>query len=138
MPGTEARPLVAQAIRDVGAIRDSRDPVVVGPPPAHRAKRADWEQRRSRRFAPLERDLNELFTSVQRNHAPELVGEPWPLRMVACLTAAERYFDQRWLTGNKAPNRELAEAQWEAFHRAAEEVCVNVPARAVIHAMGSV
>ena len=41
-------------------------------------------------------------------------------RLVSCLTAAERFFDQRWVLGeDRTPNRELAENQWEAMNRAA-------------------
>jgi hypothetical protein len=108
------------AIRSVDEIRRSRDPLLVGPAPAERHKRVSWERLRTEQLRPVERGLDELMTAVQRDHAPELHGEQWPLRLVSCLTATERYFDQRWLAGaDNAPNRDLAEAQWSPLNRAA-------------------
>ena len=111
---------MAEVIRTVDEVRTSSDPVLVGPPPADRAKRTSWERLRSNRLRPVERSLDELMNAVQRDHAPELQGQQWPLRMVSCLTATERYFEQRWVAGvDRAPNRELAEAQWRPLNRAA-------------------
>ena len=111
---------MVDAIRTVDEIRKSHDPVLVGPAPTEIHKRASWERMRTDLLRPVERGLDELMTAVQRNHAPELQGEQWPLRLVSCLTATERYFDQRWIAGeDRAPNRDLAEAQWRPFNRAA-------------------
>ena len=111
---------MVDAIRAVDEIRRSRDPALVGPAPAERYKRMSWERLRTDQLRSVERDLDELLTAVQRDHAPELQGEQWPLRLVSCLTATERYFDQRWIAGaDNAPNRDLAEAQWSPLNRAA-------------------
>jgi hypothetical protein len=108
---------LAEAIRSVDEIRTTRDPVVVGPPPTN--VRA-WQRKRNDRLRRLEDRLDELLSAVARNHAPELEGRDWPMRLVSCLTAAERYFDQRWILGeDRAPNRDLAEDQWQAMNRAA-------------------
>lgn len=111
---------MVDVIRVVDGVRTSEDPVLIGPPPTDRRKRAGWERLRDSELRPVERSLDELLSAVQRNHAPELQGEDWPLRMVSCLTATERYFEQRWIVGpDRAPNRELAEAQWRPLNRAA-------------------
>ncbi len=111
---------MVDVIRVVDGVRTSEDPVLIGPPPTDRRKRAGWERLRDSHLRPVERSLDELLNAVQRNHAPELQGEDWPLRMVSCLTATERYFEQRWIEGpERAPNRELAEAQWRPLNRAA-------------------
>ena len=108
---------MASAIRSVDEIRTTRDPVIVGPPtPDVRA----WQRKRNDRLVRLEDQLDEVLNAVSRNHAPELEGRQWPMRLVSCLTAAERYFDQRWLIGeDRAPNRDLARNQWQAMNRAA-------------------
>jgi len=111
---------MVEVIRTVDEIRTSRDPVLIGPPPAERVKRTSWERLRMSQLRSVERRLDELLNAVQRNHAPELQGERWPLRMVSCLTATERYFEQRWIAGSdNTPNRDLAEAQWRPLNRAA-------------------
>lgn len=110
---------MAEVIRTVDDVRQSTDPVLIGPPPNDRAKRTRWERLRSTQLRPVERSLDELMNAVQREHAPGLKGEQWPLRMVSCLTATERYFEQRWVDGaDRTPNRELAEAQWRPLNRA--------------------
>lgn len=122
-PDPATRKLMTQmvdAIHAVDEIRRSGNPVLVGPAPAERHKRVGWERLRTDLLRPIESSLDELLTAVQRNHAPELQGQQWPLRLVSCLTATERYFDQRWIAGaDNAPNRDLAEAQWRPFNRAA-------------------
>ncbi len=111
---------MANVIRTVDEVRTSEDPVLIGPAPTDRAQRIGWERLRNKRLRPVERSLDELMTAVQRDHAPELEGEQWPLRMVSCLTATERYFDERWVSGaDRAPNRDLAEAQWRPLNHAA-------------------
>ena len=111
---------MAAVIRTVDEVRQSRDPVLVGPPPVEPNRRASWERLRTTQLRSVERSLDELLTAVLRDHVPELQSEQWPLRMVSCLTATERYFDQRWIAGaDKTPNRDLAEAQWGPFNRAA-------------------
>jgi len=130
---------MAQVIRAVDEVRASRDPLLVGPPPTNRGEHANWARLRSNRLIPVENELDDLFTSVRRDRAPELDGETWPLRLVSCLTASERYFEQRWIDGKAAPNRDLAEAQWrplnqaagalEALARLADEEPIVLPSR---------
>ena len=108
---------MARAIRSVEEVRNTRDPDVIGPPTGDIRT---WQRRRNDKLAKVEDQLDEVLNAVARNHAPELEGRQWPVRLVSCLTAAERFFDQRWVLGeDRAPNRELAENQWEAMNRAA-------------------
>jgi hypothetical protein len=111
---------MVDVIRAVDEMRQSRDPALVGPPPDKSNQRARWERSRTTQLRPMVRNLDELMNAVQRDHAPQLQGQRWPLRMVSCLTATQRYFEQRWVAGaDMAPNRELAEAQWRPLNRAA-------------------
>ena len=112
---------MAEAIRSVERMRVSRDPLIVGPAPADGERRAGWERLREDKLRVLKGSLDELMSAVQRNHAPELENERWPVRLVSCLTASERYFDQRWIVAeDRAPHRDLAEAQWTLIQRAAD------------------
>lgn len=112
---------MAEAIRSVEEMRVSRDPLIIGPAPDDKNMRLGWGQLRADRLRELEGSLDELMNAVLRNHAPELENEQWPVRLVSCLTASERYFDQRWILGeDRAPNRDLAEAQWSLIQHAAD------------------
>ena len=106
---------VASAIRAVDELRTSRDPALAGPLPEDREARRDWLINRNERVRPVERRLDELTELLRRGHAPALEDERWVPRLTACLTACERYFDERVRLGSDtiAPNHELAEAQWE-------------------------
>ena len=53
--------------------------------------------------------------------AGELESESWPTRLVSCLAACERYFEQRVRLGEReAQNAELAQAQWAPLTAAAD------------------
>jgi hypothetical protein len=111
---------MVEVIRTVDELRQSRDPALIGPRPTERAERTNWDYTRMSQLRSVERSLDELLSAVQRDYAPELQGEQWPLRMVSCLTATERYFEERWIAGSdNTPNRDLAEAQWRPLNRAA-------------------
>jgi hypothetical protein len=106
---------LAAAIRAVEELKNSRDPVIAGPIPSDRDERRDWLIARSEKVRPIERRLDELTELLRRGHAPALEDERWVPRLTASLTACERYFDERVRLGNEeiAPNRELADAQWD-------------------------
>jgi hypothetical protein len=105
---------VAAAIRGVDVLRTSSDPVIAGPIPENRDDRRDWLFARNEIVRPIERSLDELTELLRRGHAPALEQEPWLPRLTACLTACERYYDERVRFGGdeNAPNRELTAAQW--------------------------
>jgi hypothetical protein len=112
---------IADAIRSVEGMRLSRDPVVAGPRPDDPGRRRSWLAYRKERFQPLEQELDDLLQTLRRNRAPALGEEPWPVRMVSCLTACERYFEERVRKGERqATNREIALAQWDRMLAAAE------------------
>lgn len=108
---------LAAAIRDVEMLRTSRDPVIAGPVPAGRNDRHDWLLSRNEIVRPIERSLDTLTELLRGGHAPALEDELWLPRFTACLTACERFFDERVRLGGDdiAPNRELAGAQWTSI-----------------------
>ncbi len=103
------------AIRSVDRLRSSNDPLLAGPVPDDRDRRRDWLIARHEIVRPIERSLDELTELVRGGHAPALEDESWVPRLNACLTACERYFDERvrLVGGQNAPNQELTAAQWE-------------------------
>jgi hypothetical protein len=105
---------LAAAIRRVETLRTSADPVLAGPVPDELLARRIWLTQRYEQVRPIERSLDELNELLRRGHAPKLEAEVWLPRLNACLTACERYFDERVRLGSgaAAPNAELAAAQW--------------------------
>jgi hypothetical protein len=105
---------LSAAIRNVDMLRTATGPVIAGPVPADREERRDWQISRNEIVRPIERSLDELTELLRRGHAPALVDEPWLPRLNACLTACERFYDERVRFGGdeNAPNGELAGAQW--------------------------
>jgi hypothetical protein len=112
---------LGSAIRSVEEMRTSREPALAGPIPPDREARRDWLIARNERVRPIERRLDELNELLRRGHAPALEEERWVPRLTACLTACERFFDERVRLGGEADasNRELAEAQWDRVLAAA-------------------
>jgi len=113
---------LAAAIRDVEFVRAGTSPAIAGPVPANRDARHDWLIARNEIVRPIERSLDELTELLRRGHAPSLEDESWLPRFTACLTACERFFDERVRLGGDdvAPNRELAGAQWKPIRAAGE------------------
>jgi hypothetical protein len=105
---------LAAAIRAVDGLRTSADPVLAGPIPENPDDRRDWLFARNEIVRPIERSLDELTELLRHGHAPALEQEAWLPRLTACLTACERYYDERVRLGgdDEAPNQELAAAQW--------------------------
>jgi hypothetical protein len=105
---------LAEAIRNVDTLRTGTSQVLAGPVPKDRTERRDWLISRNEIVRPIERSLDELTELLRKGHAPALTDEPWLPRLTACLTACERFYDERVRFGGdeNAPNRELAAAQW--------------------------
>jgi hypothetical protein len=105
---------LAAAIRNVDMLRTSKNATIAGPIPADRNERHDWLLARNEIVRPLERSLDELNELLRRGHAPALEDEVWLPRLTACLTACERFYEERVRFGGEelAPNRELAAGQW--------------------------
>lgn len=124
LPSPATRKLLVRTVnvlRRVEEFRTSRDPVVAGPPPTDPALREAWERLRFSRTQPLEQELDELLAAVRREHAPGLAEEVWPVRLVSCLTACQRHFEERTRLGEeRATSRELALAQWDRLLAAAD------------------
>jgi len=112
-PTRELLASIAAAVDSVASLRTTDDPLLAGPAPRDPQLARAWRRARAERLAPLEEELDELRSAVQRGHAPELRDASWPGLLVTCLTACERFFDERALTGERrATNRDLATAQW--------------------------
>ena len=105
---------MVDVIGDVEELRNSRDPALAGPPPKNRAHRAVWERLRRERWRDPEYRLDEALESIYRGHAPQLAEEDWPVRLISCVTACQRHFEERGRLGDeRATNRDLARAQWD-------------------------
>jgi hypothetical protein len=118
-PSRETRKLLRRlvdAIQRVEAFRTSRDPLVAGPPPEDEALREAWLRLRREKLQALEGELDGLLESIRRGHAPELEPFDWPSRLVTCLVACQRNFEERARLGERrAVNGDLARAQWSAL-----------------------
>lgn len=114
---------LAAAIDSVDQMRLTDDPLVNGPAPDDPSLRNAWVRLRTGKIDPVEDQLDQLLSSLQRGHVPDLESEEWPLRLVSCLTACERYFEQRPRLGEKrAGNRDIALTQWPRVLSAGEAI----------------
>jgi hypothetical protein len=105
---------VSDVIGTVDRLRSGTDPVLAGPVPSDPNERRDWLLARNEIVRPIERSLDQLTELLRNGHAPSLEDERWLPRLTACLTACERFFDERVRFGGAelAPNQSLAAAQW--------------------------
>jgi hypothetical protein len=118
---------LASAITSVDLMRTTDDPLVNGPAPDDPSLRNAWVKLRTVKINPVEDQLDQLLSLLRRGHAPDLEDEEWPLRLVSCLTACERYFEQRARVGEKrAGNRDLALKQWPRMLSAGEAISTLV------------
>jgi len=117
----DALNLAVGAIHDVESLRGSTDPLVAGPPPQDPDQRRVWERMRESRIRPVESALDVALERIRHGLAPELQREDWPSRLISCVMACERHFDERVVLGeSRAANLELAREQWERVLMAAD------------------
>jgi hypothetical protein len=111
---------VSLAIRQVEELKDSDDPILAGPPPRDRKDRNMWLRMRRNRVRPIEHQLDVLMDMPEDGYVPELEGEEWPPRLMSCLMACERNFEERGRFGKEqGVNQELAEETWPFIIQAA-------------------
>jgi len=112
---------IVAAIERVEALRSSLDPVISGPPPRKPEKRRQWLVARREAMQSIEAEFDGLLATIRRGHVPELIHSEWPGRLVTCLAACQRHFEERVRLGeDQAVNRDLAFAQWDVFLRAVD------------------
>jgi len=105
---------IAGSIERVEAQRLSDDPLLSDPQEHSEEEIRSWARLRQRQVQTLKEHLDSVRSDLRRGYAPELASEPWPLRLVGCITACERFFDERALRGpERATNVDLARAQWK-------------------------
>lgn len=124
MPAASTRRIltqVAESIRLVEELRTSSDPMLAGPPPRDPGQREVWLALRRERIEALEAQIDETLEALQRGHSSVLDDYTWPVRMVTCLAACERHFEERMRVGEEqAVNRDLARMQWASLLAAAD------------------
>jgi hypothetical protein len=103
---------IASAVREVEGLRTTDNPLLAGPVPEDPLRRRAWLAARRDELRGLERRLDTLAERLRDGAAPELAALDWPSRLVACVTAAERHFEERVRLGDDAVNREVADSQW--------------------------
>jgi hypothetical protein len=113
---------LVDAVRTVEGLRTSADPIVAGPIAGDREDRRAWLIARYELIRPVERKLDVLTELLRGGHAPALEEATWLPRFTACLTACERYFDEKVRLSGTAdvPSGELADAQWGRILAAGE------------------
>ncbi len=116
---TELLKEIARAVREVEGLRTSDNPLLAGPVPEEPLRKRAWLAARRDELRGLERRLDGLAERLRGAQAPELAALDWPSRLVACVTAAERHFEERGRLGDEAVNREIAEMQWPVILAAA-------------------
>jgi hypothetical protein len=103
---------IASAVREVESLRTTDHPLLAGPVPEDPLRRRAWLAARRDEMRGLERRLDALAERLRDGEVPELAALDWPSRFVACVTAAERHFEERVRLGEDAANREIADVQW--------------------------
>ena len=112
---------IVLAIKRVETLRSSDDPILAGPAPSAPAERRNWFLLREQQILVLESALDDVRAELERGHAPELQSQPWTLKLMSCVTACERFFEERVRIGDeRATNLDLARVQWERVLAAAE------------------
>jgi len=116
VPAPETRASLHQlvdAIQSVEALRTSTDPILAGPPPDDPDDRRFWLRLRETRILEIEDELDRALQQFRRGHAPELERQDWPLRLISCVMACERHFEERVRLGERrAANLDLTRAEW--------------------------
>jgi len=123
---------IVDAINSVEQVRGSSGPILGTPPPDDPDFQQEWFQIRATRLLEIQAGLDKVSVELRRGHAPELAGESWPDRLVACVTACERHFEERARFGaDGAVNRDMAEAQWDRMLAASRviEAFATLPER---------
>ena len=125
---------LAASVGHVMELRDSDDPILTGPPPENRRSRNAWLRMRRERIKAMEHELDLLLDMPKDGYVPELEGHEWPPRLVSCIMACERNFEELGRSGTElGTNQELADGTWPFIVAAARALSavdrLAVPAR---------
>ena len=125
---------VAGAVGMVRELRNSDDPILAGPPPENRKDRNTWLRIRRERIKDIEHEMDVLLDMPKDGYVPELEGQEWTARLVTCLMACERNFEELGRSGSETgTNQELADDTWPFIVAAAKAFTavdrLAVPAR---------
>ena len=125
---------VADSVGQVMKLRDSDDPVLAGPPPENRRDLNTWLRIRRERIRSMEHELDILLDMPKDGYVPELEDQEWPPRLVSCIMACERNFEELGRSGLRSgTNQELADDTWPFIVAAARALAavdhLAVPAR---------
>ena len=125
---------LAKAVAAVAELRGSDDPILAGPPPENRQDRNTWLRMRRDRIKTMEHEMDILLSMPKDGYVPELEGQEWPSRLVSCLMACERNFEEVGRTGMEhGTNQDLANETWPFIVAAARTFTavdhLAVPAR---------
>jgi len=105
---------IASAIDRVDQLSRSKDPMIAGPAPTKPRYREAWIRVRAETIQQIEQDLDAVLQASRRGYAPELAAAEWTTRLVSCVTACQRHFEERGRLGQeRAINRELTAQQWD-------------------------
>jgi hypothetical protein len=121
---------MAGLVRRIDDLRNTTDPILAGPPPEDPDRRRAWQTLRRQAIDPLEHELDRLLHDLQEGYVPELQRELWPPRLLSCVTACERHFEQRSRIGAaRTGYGAVALEQWDRVLAAAAalERLVAVP-----------
>jgi hypothetical protein len=125
---------LAASVGKVMDLRDSDDPILTGPPPKNRRSRNVWLRVRRERIKAIEHELDILLDMPKDGYVPELEDHEWPPRLVSCIMACERNFEELGRSGTEmGTNQELADETWPFIVAAAKALSavdrLAVPAR---------
>jgi hypothetical protein len=111
---------MAKAVDTVEAMTTSEHPLIAGPAPGGGIRRRAWLSLRAEELRPILGELDALAEAVGRLEASDLEGASWPARLVGCLTACQRHFDERVAAADpsQASHGDLADSQWPAIRAA--------------------
>ncbi len=118
-PGVSAHPCARRftvVLDRIEWLRTTDDPEIRGGAPEDPDERIAWKARRDSKVRPVEQDLDQIFAMLRGARCPDLAGEIWPSRLLACATSCQRHFEERARLGEDAvASADFAREEWPAL-----------------------